>query len=240
MVNDIKQLNKKSVELVKYADDINLEVNVTKNDDSSESEITNIMEWAVNNKMEISTTKTKEILVRGKKQIILPPLIKGIERVPIMKSLGMYFSENPENWDKQFKVMLTKANSRFQILRICKYNGYNPLELDHLFKSLILSVITYGIQVWGAANHTYITQVDKLLKRAYKSGFSRTLITADSLIEQYDSNLWKKVENNNKSQLKDLLPPQRTRQLRARKHNFILPKVNTERFKRSFINRCLF
>ena len=52
-------------------------------------------------------------------------------------------------------------------------------------------------------------------------------------------------QNNGRSQtpshaLCDLLPPKRERQLRKRRHNFLLPKVGTERFKRSFINRCLF
>ena len=41
--------------------------------------------------------------------------------------------------------------------------------------------------------------------------------------------------------LHDLLPPQRDRNgLRSREHNFILPRVNTERYKNIFINRCLF
>ena len=40
--------------------------------------------------------------------------------------------------------------------------------------------------------------------------------------------------------LRDLLPPQRTRQLRTRSHNYILPRVQTSRFKAVFINRCLF
>ena len=38
----------------------------------------------------------------------------------------------------------------------------------------------------------------------------------------------------------DLLPPKRTRVLRKRGHNFIQPKIRTERFKGSFVNRCLF
>jgi hypothetical protein len=32
---------------------------------------------------------------------------------------------------------------------------------------------------------------------------------------------------------------EKDRTLREREHDFILPKVKTERFKRSFLNRCL-
>ena len=39
----------------------------------------------------------------------------------------------------------------------------------------------------------------------------------------------------------DLLPPKRNKVLRERGHDdFILPTVKTERFKRAFVNRCIF
>ena len=37
-----------------------------------------------------------------------------------------------------------------------------------------------------------------------------------------------------------LLPPKRKRVLRERKHGFVFPRVRTERFKQSFLNRCIF
>ena len=40
--------------------------------------------------------------------------------------------------------------------------------------------------------------------------------------------------------LHDLLPQKRKRVLRERKHDFIFPRVRTERFKQSFLNRCIF
>ena len=52
--------------------------------------------------------------------------------------------------------------------------------------------------------------------------------------------LWKSITDNSNHCLFDLLPPERTRQLRNRGHNYILPRIRTERFKSSFINRCLF
>ena len=40
--------------------------------------------------------------------------------------------------------------------------------------------------------------------------------------------------------LKDLLPPLKNRALRGRSHPYQIPRVNTERFKKCFVNRCLF
>ena len=40
--------------------------------------------------------------------------------------------------------------------------------------------------------------------------------------------------------LKDLLPPLKNRALRGRSHPYQIPRVNTEKFKKCFVNRCLF
>ena len=40
--------------------------------------------------------------------------------------------------------------------------------------------------------------------------------------------------------LQVLLPPSRQLELRNRGHEYELPRVRTERFKRVFVNRCLF
>ena len=45
---------------------------------------------------------------------------------------------------------------------------------------------------------------------------------------------------SNTTALDDLLPPRRTRHLRSRGHDYILPRVRTSRFKSTFVNRCLF
>ena len=55
-----------------------------------------------------------------------------------------------------------------------------------------------------------------------------------------DRKLWNCIINNSEHSLYDLLPSKRKRVLRKRGHNFILPKVRTERFKKTFINRWLF
>lgn len=55
------------------------------------------------------------------------------------------------------------------------------------------------------------------------------------LIEERDKTLFNKIVNDPDHVLYDLLPEKRHRVLRERGHPFTLPKVKTERFKRSFI-----
>ena len=57
------------------------------------------------------------------------------------------------------------------------------------------------------------------------------------LIETRDRILFNRILDNPEHILYELLPEKRQRK---RDHPFILPQVRTERFKRSFVNRCLF
>jgi hypothetical protein len=50
----------------------------------------------------------------------------------------------------------------------------------------------------------------------------------------------KKICSNPHHPLYELLPPNRQRPFREREHDFILPKAKIERFKRLFLNTCLF
>ncbi len=62
------------------------------------------------------------------------------------------------------------------------------------------------------------------------------------LIEMRDITLFNKILDNPDHVLCELLPGKRQTFyiVRKREHPFIVPKVRTERFKRSFVNRCLF
>ena len=60
------------------------------------------------------------------------------------------------------------------------------------------------------------------------------------LFAALDLLLFNKVMHNPEHCLYELLPEERRRPLRERDHQFMLPKVYTERFKQSFLNKCLF
>ena len=77
----------------------------------------------------------------------LPGTKPMIERKNELKLLGVTFHENPCNWDSHFHNMMDKANSRLFILRISKYYGYALEELTILFRSLIMFVFTYAIEI---------------------------------------------------------------------------------------------
>ena len=92
--------------------------------------------------MILTLDKTMEMVVKRKVDKRIPPPVCGIEQKPGLKLLGVHLSDNTNNWDKQFKHLMQKANSRMYILRVCKNHGYGRDDLHLLFNSLIMSLFT--------------------------------------------------------------------------------------------------
>ena len=152
-------------------------------------EVNNLINWSTQNNMKLNLKKTWEMVIRGKSKKPVPEEIPNIERREELKLLGVFFNENPTNWDKQFDTLLSKASSRLYILRLCKFYGYSLNELTTLYNSLIMSLFNFGIEVWGAAfNANYLSRIDKFNKRAYKYGYTSNLITINDKIKERDRN----------------------------------------------------
>jgi hypothetical protein len=101
-------------------------------------------------------------------------------------------------------------------------------NLNLLFETLILTLFHY------------LQRIDKFLRRAYRFGYTLKEYKISQLVEEKDKALFAKIVEDPDHALHNLLPEKRSRTLRDRKHSFILPMIKTERFKRSFLNRCLF
>ena len=240
MINDIKTVLDSNL-LVKFADDLNLGVKVTNDNDTSVIEIENIIDWSGRNRMELNFTKTWEIIIHGNTTHPLPEPLPTITRKSWLKILGVTLHEKPGNWDNHFNEIMGKAGGRMYILRVCKYYGFSKKDLDLLFHSLIVSALVFGIEVWGCASYNkYLSQIDKLFKRAFKYGYSIQKLHILDIMNTKDKKLWNKIIANPSHALHTLLPPKRKLQLRDRGHDYELPNIRTERFKRVFLNRCLF
>ena len=172
MINDIKPVSPSSL-LVKFADDITVSIPVRAEDSNiAESEVNSIMEWAEKNQMTLNLNKTWEMLLKSSSLKVPPVPLAIVERKTKLKLLGVTFEADPVNWDTHIDHMLSKASSRLYILRVCRFYGYPKEQLDLLFQSLIISVFTYAIEVWGCCYYDkYLKRIDKLFARAFKSGY---------------------------------------------------------------------
>ena len=99
----------------------------------------------------------------------------------------------------------------------------------------------YGVELWGCAYYNkYLSQIDKLVGRAHKYGYTSKSYSIKGIIRSRDMKLWDKMTSDTNNPLHELLPNRLERSLRPRGHNYELPLIRTERFKNSYINRCLF
>ena len=96
-------------------------------------------------------------------------IISSIEPETWLRIFGITLQDNPCNWDLHFEELINKAISRMHIMRVCKYYGLSVKQLDLLFNSLIMSIFTYGIELWRCAYYSkYLNQIDKLINHAYR------------------------------------------------------------------------
>ena len=120
MVNDIKPIDK-SNELLKFADDMTLEVPGINGSDTSNMGVNNIVKWAESNRMPLNMNKTLEMVIKGNGNGSIPISIPWIERKTWLEILGTIFQENPCNM--HFHKLICKASSRMYIIRVCKFYG---------------------------------------------------------------------------------------------------------------------
>lgn len=109
-----------------------------------------------------------------------------------------------------------------------------------LFNSLIVSLFTYVVKVWGEALYTkYVCQIDKFINRAYRNGYTSNRSDFKEIMLNRDKKLWSRIINDDTNALHNLLPSKLNCSLRQRGHDFEVPILKTDRFKNVFINRCL-
>ena len=137
-------------DLTKYADDTSIFVTVRKNSvDETQKALNAFLEWTEANGMSCNTTKYKELCMA--KEGVTPnfPQLSGIEQSDSLTLLGVTL-QNDCKFSSHVKGKLREANKCLYILRSLRKDGYTQVEIDHLFKAIVLPKITYALPVYGA------------------------------------------------------------------------------------------
>ena len=74
-------------------------------------------------------------------------------------------------------------------------DGYTQVEIDHLFKAIVLPKITYSLPVYRASQLDLNT-IQCFLKRCNKRLYTSELINIYDLLEKCDRRLFTKIKNN--------------------------------------------
>ena len=139
--------------------------------------------------------------------------------------------------------------------------GNNPFlqQLDHRNNKLMLLtgallVITTNTTILGLdrspilgldpnpriGSESDLTVVQNFLDRCYKRRFISFPVSIKNLLIKQDRNILKKLRSTNCHPLKYIIPVQKTYVHNLRKKGCARPKINTERFMNTFVNRLIF
>ena len=246
MVNDLQC----DLPSVKYVDDTTIYEVLKAGELSKMQEAANSChQWAIKNKMQINTTKTKEILIDfTKKKRDLPPLSINntqIERVSSQKLLGIQISHDL-SWKEHVNQIVCKASKRIYQIVMLKRANVQIDDLVRIYTTIIRPILEYACQVW----HTRLTieqsyQIEQVQKRVLRIFFHNIpyeealklsgLLTLKERREYMCKKLFEQMKSP-KHKLNCLLPPIRNNEYNTRsKRKFDIIKTRTKRFSDSFV-----
>ena len=127
---------------------------------------------------------------------------------------------------------LVKANKCLHVLRSLRREHYSQAEIDHLFISIVLPNFSYA--------ESDLTVIHIFLDRCHKRRFISFPFFIKNLLNKQDRNILKKLISTDCHPLKDIIPVQKTYVHNLRKKGCARPKINTERFMNTFVNRSIF
>ena len=140
--------------IFKYADSSTIVARVWKDSYTSADMIKQFLSWSINNQMLCNSIQCKELIFRKKESSGTGHQYAPINDIPQCDSLvllGLTFQPNCK-FSEHVRLKLTKANKRLHILRTLRKELFSQKEIDHLFKTVVLPILTYVLAVYGASD----------------------------------------------------------------------------------------
>ena len=133
-----------------------------------------------------------------------------------------------------------KANKCLYILRTLRKEQYNQTEIDNFFRSLVLPNIIYVLSIYGASESD-LRVVQRFLDGCYKRNYISFPIRVHELLQKQDTKIFNTVTTSNDHPLAVIIPKKKeVLTFNLRKKRCLYPKMNTQRFKTTFVNRLIF
>ena len=114
---------------------------------------------------------------------------------------------------------------------------FSQKEIDHLFKALVLPILTYGLAVYGASV-SYLNVIQRFLDRCHKRHFTSQTVSILNLLEQQDKSAFKRATDNH--MLGAIIPKDKELVYNLRRRRCHFPQIRKERYKKTFVNRLIF
>ena len=136
-----------------------------------------------------------------------------------------------------FYCLMGESWHILHILRTLRKELFSQKEIDHLFKTLVLPILTYGLAVYGASDSD-LNVIQRFLDRCHKRHFTSQTVSIFNLLEQQEKSAFKRAINNH--MLGAIIPKDKELVYNLRRRRCHLPQIKTERYKKTFVNRLIF
>ena len=146
--------------------------------------------------------------------------------------LGLTFQPNCK-FSEHVRLKLTKANKCLHILRTLRKALFSQKEIDRLFKTLVLPILTYGLAVYGASDSD-LNDKQRYLDRCHK----RQTVSIFNPLEQQGKSAFKRAIDNH--MLGGINPKDKELVYNLRRRRCHHPQIKTKRYKKTFVNRLIF
>lgn len=225
----------------KYADDLTA---LIRNDALAAFELEHIQRWAIDHKMSLNMSKTKEIVFRRPRiaRFVIPDALPSIEQVDDIKLLGIHFNSKL-NFASHIVHVASAVSQRFYLLGQLKLQGLNKKCLEVVFNAIVLGKMTYASQsFYGFLNENELNKLQKLLRKAHRLGFITNELNIREIYEDANFKLFRQITKNPDHALFPFIPgkARSNSDLRPRGHTYELPVTKTDRYKSTFLVRSLY
>ena len=153
------------------------------------SEIESFVHWCNINHLKLNISKTQEMIFDGKCIVVdhLPVVIHGKEIAQIgqYKYLGVRL-DNKLSWNVHVHSVCSKVHQRLYFLRRLRAFGVDEKILVLFYRSIIESILRYGITAWfGNLSVKLKSQLSRLMRTAMKITSSTSpMISLQEIFEQ--------------------------------------------------------
>ena len=108
--------------------------------------------------------------------------------------LGVTFQSNCR-FSEHAKAKLCETNKCLFVIKGLRKEGHGQKDVDLLFKSIVLSKLTYGLSIYGTSKADLVV-MDFLLKRCHKNRYISDKLGIYDLFEQSDRKLYDKISKD--------------------------------------------
>ena len=220
------------------------------NEDTCESELKHVYDWAAvnNNNLTLNCAKSKEVVFCGRglrgRPMQLPPPSSGIEHVKSLSILGVVVNDRMTAAN-HVSHLLTACSRQLYALRVLRAHGIPRESLCDVARATVISRLTYCSPAWsGLCSAADRARLNAVLRRCRRLGYleDTDAVSLDELFQSADDKLFKNIVHNPAHVLQPLIPdrPPSSYDFRPRTHDKLLLNKTTYLNEREFVIRMLY